>query len=74
MQMILQGFGQRDMPRAECWCFGFHARDISIAGKQQGFAGQRSSLFLKLQALLEDRRKKINPSCLLIEKTLKLYF
>lgn len=36
-----------DMPRADCWCFGFPCQDISIAGKQQGFAGQRSSLFFE---------------------------
>ena len=61
-----------DMPRADCWCFGFPCQDISIAGKQQGFAGQRSSLFLQLQTLLEDKRKKIDPLTYSL-KTLKTY-
>jgi DNA (cytosine-5)-methyltransferase 1 len=35
----------RELPKADCWCFGFPCQDISIGGKQKGFKGNRSSLF-----------------------------
>ena len=36
-----------DIPKADCWCFGFPCQDISVAGKQLGFQGNRSSLFFR---------------------------
>ena len=71
MQMILQGFGQRICQEQNAGASDFHARTSALQEKQQGF-GQRSSLFLQLQALLEDRRKKINPLAYSL-KTLKTY-
>ncbi|GAB0170532.1 DNA cytosine methyltransferase [Lysinibacillus sp. CTST325] len=35
----------RELPRADCWTFGFPCQDISIGGKRNGFKGKRSSLF-----------------------------
>ena len=35
----------RDIPKAECWTFGFPCQDISLGGKGKGFKGDRSSLF-----------------------------
>ncbi len=61
-----------DMPRAECWCFGFPCQDISIAGKQQGFAGQRSSLFFTVTSLIRGQTEENKPSCLLIENVKNL--
>ena len=40
-----------DIPRADCWCFGFPCQDISVAGKQLGFDGARSSLFFRSSGL-----------------------
>ena len=61
-----------DMPRADCWCFGFPCQDISIAGKQQGFAGQRSSLFFAVTNLIRGQAEKDRPSYLLIENVKNL--
>ena len=61
-----------EMPRADCWCFGFPCQDISIAGKQRGFAGQRSSLFLTVTDLIRGQEEKDRPSYLLIENVKNL--
>ena len=46
----------RDIPEADCWCFGFPCQDISVAGKGIGFNGKRSSLFFEIIRLLEERK------------------
>ena len=61
-----------DMPRADCWCFGFPCQDISIAGKQRGFAGQRSSLFFTVTGLIRGQAEEDRPSYLLIENVKNL--
>jgi len=38
----------RDIPRADCWTFGFPCQDISVAGEQKGFDGDRSSIFFAI--------------------------
>lgn len=50
-----------DIPKADCWCFGFPCQDISVAGKQLGFQGNRSSLFSELCTLSDNSKKKIDP-------------
>lgn len=45
-----------DIPEADCWCFGFPCQDISIAGKQAGLDGNRSSLFFEVMRLLDERK------------------
>lgn len=60
-----------DIPKADCWCFGFPCQDISVAGKQLGFQGNRSSLFFRVMYLIgqleEDR-----PAFLFIENVKNL--
>ena len=46
-----------EMPYADCWCFGFPCQDISVAGKQLGFEGNRSSLFFEVMRLIDERKE-----------------
>ena len=61
-----------DMPKADCWCFGFPCQDISVAGKQAGFSGKRSSLFFAVTGLIRDLEKEDRPSYLLVENVKNL--
>lgn len=62
-----------ELPRADCWCFGFPCQDISVTGKQKGFtAGKRSSLFFTVTGLIRDLEEKNRPSYLLIENVKNL--
>ena len=56
-----------DIPKADCWCFGFPCQDISVAGKQLGFNGARSSLFFRVIRLVQDLEEKDRPTYLFIE-------
>lgn len=62
----------KELPEADIWCFGFPCQDISVAGKQKGLEGNRSSLFFAVTRKphkLEDEKK---PSYLLIENVKNL--
>lgn len=61
-----------DIPRANIWCFGFPCQDISVAGKQKGFAGNRSSLFFTVTRLIRDLKEENRPEFLLIENVKNL--
>lgn len=62
-----------ELPRADCWCFGFPCQDISVAGKQKGFtAGKRSSLFFTVTGIIRDLKEEDRPSYLLIENVKNL--
>lgn len=61
-----------ELPRADVWCFGFPCQDISIAGKQEGFAGHRSSLFFAVTRLIRDLEEENRPSILFIENVKNL--
>lgn len=61
-----------DIPRANIWCFGFPCQDISIAGKQKGFTGNRSSLFFAVTRLIRDLEEENRPEFLLIENVKNL--
>ena len=61
-----------DIPRADCWCFGFPCQDISVAGKQLGFQGNRSSLFLRVMYLIGQLEEENRPTYLFIENVKNL--
>lgn len=61
-----------DIPRADIWCAGFPCQDISIAGKQTGFQGNRSSLFFRLMYLIGQLREEDRPSYVFLENVKNL--
>lgn len=61
-----------ELPRADAWCFGFPCQDISVAGKQLGFKGQRSSLFFTVTRLIRDTKEENRPKYLFIENVKNL--
>ena len=61
-----------DIPDADCWCFGFPCQDISVAGKQAGFKGNRSSLFFRVMYLLGQLQEEKRPTWLFIENVKNL--
>lgn len=61
-----------ELPRADVWCFGFPCQDISVAGKQLGFKGQRSSLFFTVTRLIRDTKEEDRPKYLFIENVKNL--
>lgn len=61
-----------DIPDAECWCFGFPCQDISVAGKQRGFKGNRSSLFFRVMYLVGQLPEEKKPHVLFIENVKNL--
>lgn len=61
-----------DIPRADCWCFGFPCQDISVAGKQLGFQGNRSSLFFRVMYLIGQLEEENKPTYLFVENVKNL--
>lgn len=61
-----------DIPKADCWCFGFPCQDISVAGKQLGFQGNRSSLFFGVMYLIGQLEEEDKPTYLFIENVKNL--
>lgn len=61
-----------DIPRADVWCFGFPCQDISVAGKQKGFSGNRSSLFFTVTRLIRGIKEEDRPKYLFIENVKNL--
>lgn len=62
----------KELPEADIWCFGFPCQDISVAGKQRGFEGNRSSLFFAVTRKLHELEDEKKPSYLLIENVKNL--
>lgn len=61
-----------DIPKADCWCFGFPCQDISVAGKQAGFQGSRSSLFFRVMYLIGQLKEEDKPTYLFVENVKNL--
>lgn len=61
-----------DIPKADCWCFGFPCQDISVAGKQLGLQGNRSSLFFRVMYLVGQLKEEDRPTYLFIENVKNL--
>ncbi len=61
-----------DIPKADCWCFGFPCQDLSVAGKQLGFQGSRSSLFFRVMYLVGQLKEEDKPTYLFIENVKNL--
>lgn len=61
-----------NIPKSDCWCFGFPCQDISIAGKQKGFRGNRSSLFFSVMGLLKEMPERNKPRLLFVENVRNL--
>lgn len=68
----IRNIDYRTMPRADCWCFGFPCQDISVAGKQLGFNGHRSSLFFAVTRIIRDIEEENKPTYLFIENVKNL--
>jgi DNA (cytosine-5)-methyltransferase 1 len=62
----------RNIPESDCWCFGFPCQDISVAGKQLGFTGNRSSLFFRVMYLVGQLEEEKRPTYLFIENVKNL--
>lgn len=62
----------RNIPDSDCWCFGFPCQDISVAGKQLGFTGNRSSLFFRVMYLVGQLKEEKRPTYLFIENVKNL--
>lgn len=44
-----------DLPKADCYCFGFPCQAFSIAGKRRGFEETRGTLFFEVMRLAKER-------------------
>ena len=61
-----------ELPKVDCWCFGFPCQNISVAGTKEGLQGKKSGLFFEVIKLLEQTEKENRPQWLLIENVRNL--
>lgn len=61
-----------DIPKADCWCFGFPCIDLSIAGRKKGLAGSDSGLFFRIVELLGNTPYEKRPDFLIAENVKNL--
>jgi DNA (cytosine-5)-methyltransferase 1 len=59
-----------ELPTADIWGFGFPCQDLSVAGKQLGFNGNRSSLFFTVVGLLRELPEDRRPEWLIAENVM----
>ena len=55
-----------DIPNCDVWVGGFPCQEISIAGNQKGFDGNKSSLFFEIIRLLKEKQKN-KPKWIVLE-------
>ena len=63
----IRSVNAKDVPRAECWCFGAPCQDFSVAGRREGLDGDRSSLVREIFRLLEEQEEQNRPEWLIYE-------
>lgn len=63
----IRSVNAKDVPRAECWCFGAPCQDFSVAGRRAGLDGDRSSLVREIFRLLEEQEEQNRPEWLIYE-------
>ena len=63
----IRSVNAKDIPRAECWCFGAPCQDFSIAGRRAGLDGDRSSLVREIFRILEEQEEQNRPEWLIYE-------
>jgi DNA (cytosine-5)-methyltransferase 1 len=63
----------RSIPGADIWTFGFPCQDLSVAGRQAGFSGQRSSLFFTVIDLIRNTEERNRPEWLIAENVMGLF-
>jgi DNA (cytosine-5)-methyltransferase 1 len=59
-----------ELPCADIWGFGFPCQDLSVAGKQLGFNGNRSSLFFTVVGLIRELPEDRRPEWLIAENVM----
>ena len=57
----------RNIPRADCWCFGAPCQDFSVAGHRAGLEGDRSSLVREVFRVLREINEEDRPEWLIYE-------
>ena len=62
----------QELPKADCWCFGFPCTNIRITGRQTGLQGEQSGLFFEVIRLLAETKKENKPRWLFIENVRNL--
>lgn len=63
----IRGVDARNIPKADCWCFGAPCQDFSMAGKRKGLEGDRSSLIREIFRILGEIREEDKPEWLIYE-------
>lgn len=49
----------RELPEADCYCFGFPCQAFSIAGHRRGFEDTRGTLFFEVMRLAKERKPRV---------------
>jgi DNA (cytosine-5)-methyltransferase 1 len=63
----IRSVNARNIPKADCWCFGAPCQDFSVAGKRAGLEGDRSSLIREVFRVLWEIKEENRPEWLIYE-------